>query len=64
LKKGEKGSIAIVFDGEKLLLYHNGKIKNKKRGQIYFFIWGCGVIGSTVVSGAGRDSIPLSSTNK
>jgi hypothetical protein len=28
LKKGEKGCIAIIFNGEKLLLYHNGRIKN------------------------------------
>jgi hypothetical protein len=39
LKKGEKGRIAIIFDGEKLLLYHNGEIKNeKKTGPLSFVI--------------------------
>jgi hypothetical protein len=40
LKKGEKGSIAIIFDGEKLLLYHNGEIKHeKKTGPLSFANW-------------------------
>lgn len=40
LKKGEKGCIAIIFNGEKLLLYHNGKIKNeKKTGPLSFANW-------------------------
>jgi hypothetical protein len=40
LKKGEKSSIAIVFNGEKLLLYDNGKIKNeKKTGSLSFANW-------------------------
>jgi hypothetical protein len=40
LKKGEKGCIAIIFNGEKLLLYHNGEIKNeKKTGPLSFANW-------------------------
>jgi len=41
LKKDEKGRIAIVFNGDKLLLYHNGEIKNeKKTGPLSFANWG------------------------
>jgi len=57
LKKGEKGCIAIVFDGEKLLLYHNGEIKNKKRtGPLSFSNWN----GSypLVVGSEGNGSFP------
>jgi VanZ family protein len=40
LKKGEKGRIAIVFNGEKLFLYHNGKIRNEKNtGPLNFANW-------------------------
>ena len=40
LKKGEKGWVIIVFDGEKLLLYHNGEIKNEKMtGPLIFSSW-------------------------
>jgi len=40
LKKGEKGRIAIIFSREKLLLYHNGEIKNeKKTGLLSFANW-------------------------
>lgn len=40
LRKGKKEWIAIVFDGEKLLLYHNGEIKNqKKTGILDFSNW-------------------------
>jgi hypothetical protein len=40
LKTGQKGSIAIIFDGEKLFLYHNGKLKNEKRtGLLSFANW-------------------------
>jgi VanZ family protein len=40
LKKGEKERIGIVFDGEKLLLYQNGEIKNeKKTGPLSFSNW-------------------------
>jgi hypothetical protein len=40
LKKGEKGCLAIIFNGEKLLLYHNGEIKNeKKTGPLSLSNW-------------------------
>jgi hypothetical protein len=40
LRKGEKGYIAIIFNGEKLLLYHNGRIRNeKKTGSLSFANW-------------------------
>jgi hypothetical protein len=40
LKKEEKGRIAIIFNGEKLLLYHNGEIKNeRKTGPLSFANW-------------------------
>jgi len=40
LRKGEKGYIAIIFNGERLLLYHNGEIKNeKKTGPLIFANW-------------------------
>jgi hypothetical protein len=40
LKKGDRGCIAIIFDGERLLLYHNGEIKNeKKTGPLSFANW-------------------------
>jgi glycopeptide antibiotics resistance protein len=39
-KKGQKGRIAIIFDGEKMLLYHNGEIKNEKNtGPLSFANW-------------------------
>jgi VanZ family protein len=40
LKKGGEGCIAIIFNGEKLVLYHNGRIKNeKKTGPLSFANW-------------------------
>jgi VanZ family protein len=40
LKKGEKGCIAIIFNGEKLVLYLNGEMKNeKKTGPLSFANW-------------------------
>jgi VanZ family protein len=40
LKKGEKGCIAIIFNGEKLLLYQNGEIRNEKiTGPLSFANW-------------------------
>ena len=39
-KRGEKECIAIIFNGEKLLLYHHGRIRNeKKTGPLNFSNW-------------------------
>ena len=40
LQKGERGRVAIVFNGEKLVLYRDGHIKNeKKTGPLSFSNW-------------------------